>query len=149
MSESESVSVGVSPSEFIDEDAGDADASEGMPSMGDTGGRSRSSIFEMLQSTEPSESPEMQDGTLSTNAKWYQHAELAVKKMTGSTGTPAWVNGCMATLMLVADAAGVAPDSSDEQGGRADQGAGGGPGGQSFEGDSEISIVGPDRGQGA
>ncbi len=94
------VTVDVDPAEFVDgEDLGGEAATQ-------SGGESRaprsaSSFFEMLQSTEPAESPEMQDGTLSTGAEWHQHAELAFKKITGSSGTPAWLNLAMAAILAV------------------------------------------------
>lgn len=108
--EHEAVEVDVNPSDVIgDDDLGGEAAGEGEAA---TSSRSHGSFFEMLQSTEPAESPEMQDGTLSTNAQWYQHLELAVKKATGATGTPAWVNAAMAMFLLVAENAGLTPDPS-------------------------------------
>lgn len=120
----ERVQVDVAPSDVVDgDDLGDAQDS------GTTGGGSRapgaSSIREMLTATEPSESPEMQDGTLSTGAKWYQHLELAIKKATGASGTPAWVNGIMATFLLVAESAGLElggdPESSSSASSSSDE----------------------------
>jgi hypothetical protein len=118
--ESERVEVDVAPSDVIDDDRAD----EADTASTTDGSRSFSSIREMLSSTEPSESPEMQDGTFSTGAKWYQHLELAVKKATGASGTPAWLNGIMAGFLLAAESAGLdlgdgsqsssASNSSDE-----------------------------------
>lgn len=102
--ESERVQVDVAPSDVID---GDDRADEGDTASTTDGSRSISSIREMLSSTEPSESPEMQDGTFSTGAKWHQHLELAVKKATGASGTPAWLNGIMAAFLLAAESAGL------------------------------------------
>lgn len=103
----EQVQVDVSPSDVIDAEA-DADALEADGSDGGSRAPSSgSSIREMLTSTEPSESPEVQDGTFSTGAHWYQHLELAVKKATGASGTPAWLNGIMAAFLLAAESAGL------------------------------------------
>jgi hypothetical protein len=101
--EHERVQVDVAPSDVI---GGDDRADEGDTASTD-GSRSFSSIREMLSSTEPSESPEMQDGTFSTGAKWHQHLELAVKKATGASGTPAWLNGIMAAFLLAGESAGL------------------------------------------
>jgi hypothetical protein len=117
--ESERVQVDVAPGEFVDDDRAD----EGDTASAADSSRSFSSIREMLTSTEPSESPEMQDGTFSTGAEWYQHLELAVKKATGASGTPAWLNGIMAAFLLAAESAGLdlgggsqssTPGASDE-----------------------------------
>jgi hypothetical protein len=119
----EAVQVDVDPSEFVDEDDL-ADVGE-RTGQGQSQGTSRSSFFEMLQSTEPSESPEMQDGTFSTGAAWHQHLELGVKKATGAAGTPAWLNLSMAAILAVVQ--GVDPTAtSDEQDTGTDADLGGG-----------------------
>lgn len=99
----ESVEVDVAPSEAVDADP-DAETTAGST---ESRAPSASSITEMLSSTEPSESPEVQDGTFSTGAAWYQHLELAVKKATGASGTPAWINAIMAAFLLAAESAGL------------------------------------------
>lgn len=111
--EHEAVEVDVSASEFVDAEA-DPDADPSARSSSTTG-TSRRGFMEMLTSTTPRESPEAQDGSLSTNAAWYQHAELFLKKATGAEGTPAWVNGTMAALTLAAEAAGVLDGDRDQQ----------------------------------
>lgn len=100
------------PGDFVEQEdlGGDGDPVEG------TSESSRSSLWEMLTSTSPSESPDMQDGTLSTDAEWYQHAELAIKKATGASGTPAWVNFVMSGLLLAARSAGMELPSSSSDG---------------------------------
>lgn len=108
--EHEAVEVDVNPSDFVDEQ--DAGAAAG--SGGSSSARPHSSIIEMLQSTEPAESPEMQDGTLSTAAEWHQHAELAFKKITGSSGTPAWLNLAMAAILAMVQQHDPAAASSKE-----------------------------------
>lgn len=137
----EAVQVDVNPSEFVEEDDLAGDESRA-PSAESSSTSRRSSIREMLSSTEPSESPEMQDGTLSTGAKWHQHLELAIKKATGASGTPAWINGIMAAFLLVADGTGVElPGASNESGGS--PGIEDEPEGMTqAEGSSEISVVG-------
>lgn len=100
--EHEAVEVDVSPSDFVD-----AESVEGVEEAATTASTSRRGFMTMLTSTSPSESPEAQDGTLSTRAAWYQHLELAVKKATGSSGTPAWVNLVMSCLLLAAESAGL------------------------------------------
>lgn len=113
----ERVEVDVDPAKFVDEDdlgeQGGAD-----PTGGGSRAPSRSNFFEMLQATEPAESPEQQDGTLSTSAAWHQHAELAIKKITGSSGTPAWLNLAMAAILAVVQGNAPTPTASadgDEQ----------------------------------
>jgi hypothetical protein len=66
----------------------------------------------------------MQDGTFSTGAKWYQHLELAAKKATGASGTPAWLNGIMAAFLLVAEGAGLDLGSDDGSSSSASAGRG-------------------------
>lgn len=105
--EHEAVEVDVDASEFVDADP-DAD-----PSARSSSTTTRRGFMEMLTSTTPSESPEAQDGSLSTSAAWYQHAELFMKKATGAEGTPAWVNGVMAAFTLAAESAGVLDGDRD------------------------------------
>lgn len=96
------------PGEYVEEgDLGGDGSAPTDAATPDDSSSSRSSLWDMLTSTSPSESPDAQDGTLSTDAKWYQHAELAVKKATGANGTPAWVNLTMSVLLLAAENAGV------------------------------------------
>lgn len=124
MSNSERVEIDVDPAEFVDdaglaEQGGDAGLAEQGGGALQGGGESRaprsaSNFFEMLQATEPAESPEMQDGTLSTGAQWHQHAELAFKKITGSSGTPAWLNLAMAAILAVVQQQGGGESSSSE-----------------------------------
>lgn len=116
--EHEAVEVDVSASEFIEADDLEADPSARSSSTSNAG-TSRRTFMQMLTSTSPSESPEAQDGSLSTNARWFQHAELFLKKATGAEGTPAWVNGTMAAFMLAAESAGLL-DASDGAGDRDD-----------------------------
>lgn len=109
-------------SEYVEADP-DPDADPSARSgTSSNGGVSRRSFMEMLTSTRPAESPEAQDGSLSTSAAWHQHAELFLKKATGAEGTPAWVNATMAAFMLAAESAGVldSSDSSDAGGDRPD-----------------------------
>lgn len=111
--EHEAVEVDVSASEFVDPDADEQDADPSARSS--SSGTTRRGFMEMLTSTTPRESPEAQDGSLSTNAAWFQHAELFLKKATGAEGTPAWVNGVMAALTLAAESAGVLDGDRDQE----------------------------------
>lgn len=110
--ETERVEVDVSPSEYVEADATDAEAPTSSASSAST---SRRNFMSMLTATTPSERPAEQDGTFSTEAAWYQHLELAVKKATGSDGTPAWLNLTMSAFLLVAESANLVPDEQDEQ----------------------------------
>jgi hypothetical protein len=59
-------------------------------------------VRSMLGSTQPDLSPQQASGSLDFSTPWYAHAEVFFEKATNASGTPAWVHGLMALVLLLA-----------------------------------------------
>lgn len=100
---------------FEDVDMGDGPDADATPD--------REGLYGMLRSSEPPVTPEEIGRELDIGAEWWQHYGAAFVKMTGSSGTEAWMHLVMGTALLLLgtgddDSEGImpAPDNEEPEG---------------------------------